>query len=193
MLWGIRRRNFRLNCLQWGRSNSVDTVKWPNICLLNSGKKKAHKHKLFCPVVLGRPRVCPGDFTARGFVPGTNPVKTWDKPGASPYFTQWKTDFTRFVPGTNRFVPGTIPETKGGTESLCEKSLCAFFARYKPRFRSMLLTFPRNTADIEFTKYSPVRTPENRLFLTRLHGNSGESPVKIRSKSLEIMCFGGRA
>ena len=29
-----------------------------------------------------------------------------------------------------RFVTGTIPGTKGGTESLCEKSLCAFFARY---------------------------------------------------------------
>ena len=26
-------------------------------------------------LVLGRPRVCPGDFT--GFVAGTNPVKTW--------------------------------------------------------------------------------------------------------------------
>ena len=30
-------------------------------------------------LVLGRPRVCPGDFT--GLVPGTNPVRTWDKPG----------------------------------------------------------------------------------------------------------------
>ena len=37
----------------------------------------------FVRLVLGRPRVCPGDFT--GFVPGTNPVKTWDKPGFSPY------------------------------------------------------------------------------------------------------------
>ena len=27
------------------------------------------------------------------------------------------------------FVPGTIPGMKGGTESLCEKNLCAFFAR----------------------------------------------------------------
>ena len=32
--------------------------------------------------------------------------------------------------GQTQFVPGTIPRTKGGTESLCEKSLCAFFARY---------------------------------------------------------------
>ena len=75
----------------------------------------------FVRLVLGRPRVCPGDFT--GFVPGTDPVKTWDKPGFSPYLTQWKPDFTGFV-------PGTIPGTKGGTESLCEKSLCAFFARW---------------------------------------------------------------
>ena len=43
-----------------------------------SGKKKARKHKLFCPVALG---FSPG--LSRGqtrFVPGTNPVKTWDKP-----------------------------------------------------------------------------------------------------------------
>ena len=91
-----------------------------------SGKKKAHKHKLFCPVGLGTPRVCPGDFT--GFVPGTNPVKTWDTPGFSPCFTQWKPDFTGFIPGTNPVKSGLIPGTKGGTESLCEKSLCAFFA-----------------------------------------------------------------
>ena len=32
--------------------------------------------------------------------------------------------------GQSRFVPWTIPGTKGSTESLCEKSLCAFFARY---------------------------------------------------------------
>ena len=64
------------------------------------------------------------------FVPGKNPVKTWDKPRFSPpHFAHWKPDFTGFVPGTNPVCPGTIPGTKGGTESLCEKSLCAFFAR----------------------------------------------------------------
>ena len=52
----------------------------------------------FVRLVLGRPRVCPGDFA--GFVPGTNPVKTWDKAGFSPYLAQWKPDFTGFVPGT---------------------------------------------------------------------------------------------
>ena len=84
------------------------------------GKKKAHEHKLFCPVGLGTTPGLPRDFT--GLVPGTNPVKTRGKPGFSPYFTQWKPDFTGFV-------LGTIPGTKGGTESLCEKNLCAFFAR----------------------------------------------------------------
>ena len=71
-----------------------------------SGKIKAHKRKLFCPV--GRPKT-PG--LSRGF----HRVCPWDKPGFSPYFTQWKPDFTRFV-------PGTIPGTKGGAESLCEKT-----------------------------------------------------------------------
>ena len=51
-----------------------------------SGKKKAHKHKLFVRLVLGGPRVCPGGF--HQFVPGTDPVKTFDKPGFSPYFTR---------------------------------------------------------------------------------------------------------
>ena len=150
---------------------------------LISGKKKAHKHKLFCPVGLGttpgllsglqkgpaerghikkpqkssksvkfstlfdnfragqktskivkkcqkvfrhfstifarhlfsgpfcNPLICPGDFT--GFVPGTNPVKIWDKPGFSPYFTQWKPDFTGFVPGTNPVCPWDNPGDEG--------------------------------------------------------------------------------
>ena len=63
--------------------------------------KKAHKHKFFCPVALG---FSPG--LSRGqtrLVPGTNPVKTWDKPRLSPNCTtQWK-------PGKPGFVPGTHP------------------------------------------------------------------------------------
>ena len=50
--------------------------------------RQENKHKLFCPVGL---RFSPG--LSRGqtrFVPGTNPVKTWDKPRFSPCFTQWK-------------------------------------------------------------------------------------------------------
>ena len=66
-------------------------------------KSQARKRHInvtfFVRLVLGRPRVCPGDFT--GFVPGTNRVKPWDKPGFSPYFTQWKPGKPGFVPGTN--------------------------------------------------------------------------------------------
>ena len=76
-----------------------------------SGKKKAHKHKLFCSVGLGTTPGLSRDFT--GFVPGTNPVKTWDKPGFSPYFTQWKPDFTGFVPGTNPVCPWDNPGDEG--------------------------------------------------------------------------------
>ena len=86
-----------------------------------SGKKKAHKHKLFGPVALG---TTPGLSLAQtGFVPGTNPLC----PGFSPYFKQWKPSLSQ---GQTQFVPGTIPGTKGGIESLCVKTLCAFFARY---------------------------------------------------------------
>ena len=65
----------------------------------SSGKKKAHKHKLFGPVALGTPRECPRDKPGlspgqSGFVPGTNPgfllilhsgspVCPWDKPSLS--------------------------------------------------------------------------------------------------------------
>ena len=87
-----------------------------------SGKKKAHKHKLLCPVGLG---------TTPGLSRGHHRVCPWDKPGFSPYFTQWTSPISPGLSlGQTRFVPGTIPGTKGGTESLGEKSLCAFFARY---------------------------------------------------------------
>ena len=58
---------------------------------LVSGKKKAHKHKLFGPVALGTiPGMSLGQnqgflllFSLRkpGIVPGTNPVCFWDNPG----------------------------------------------------------------------------------------------------------------
>ena len=61
--------------------------------MVGSQARKRHINiNFFVRLVLWRPRVCPGDFT--GFVPGTNPVKTWGKPGFSPCFTQWKPDFT---------------------------------------------------------------------------------------------------
>ena len=82
-----------------------------SVLRLVSGKKKAHKHKLFVRLVLGRPRVCPGDFT--GLVPGTNPVKTCDKPGSSPYFTQRKPGKPGFVPGTSPVCPWDNNEDEG--------------------------------------------------------------------------------
>ena len=66
----------------------------------NHARKRHININFFVRLVLGRPRVCPGDFT--GFVPGTNSVKTCHKPGFPPYFAQWK-------PGKPRFVPGTSP------------------------------------------------------------------------------------
>ena len=41
-------------------------------------------------------------------------MKTWDKPGFSPYSTQWKPDFTGLVPGTNPVCPWDNP---GGTKA----------------------------------------------------------------------------
>ena len=92
-----------------------------------SGKKKAPKHKLL---------LSGWSWDDPGFVPGISPGLSrgfhWWKPGTNPGFllilTQW-TISPGLSQGQTRFVPGTIPGTKGGTESLCEKSLCAFFAR----------------------------------------------------------------
>ena len=83
------------------------------ICLCNdctsdftgiSGKKKAHKHKLFGPVGFGTVPVCP-----------------WDKPR----FSLFHTVEAEFVPG---FVPGTNSGSNGRRKSLCGENLCAFFA-----------------------------------------------------------------
>ena len=71
--------------------------------MLHSGKKKAHKQKLFGPVALGT------------------------TPGMSQRQSQV---FSLFCTMEAQFVPGTIPETKGGRKSLCVQSLCAFFTRY---------------------------------------------------------------
>ena len=59
----------------------------------NSGKKKAHKHKLFGPVALGTPRECPGDKP----VPGTNPGFLLS--------LHWKPSLSL---GQTQFVPGTF-------------------------------------------------------------------------------------
>ena len=38
-------------------------------------------------------------------------MKTWDKPGFSPYFTQWKPGKPGFVPGTNLGL--SLGQTRG--------------------------------------------------------------------------------
>ena len=78
-------------------------------------------------------------------VPSFHRICPRDKPSLSLGQIRWKTGTNPGIllilhsgspispglsPGQTRFVPGTIPGTKGGTESLCEKSLCAFF-RYQ--------------------------------------------------------------
>ena len=67
-------------------------------------------------------------------VPGTNRVCPRDKVGLSQGQTQvfilFYTAEAQFVPGTNPVCPWDIPGTKGGRQSLCVKSLCAFFAPY---------------------------------------------------------------
>ena len=110
-----------------------------------SGKKKAHKPKFFCPVGLGTTpglsrgfhRVCPWDKSGENL--GQTRVfssrdKPGENPGTNPGFLLILHSGSPISPGLSqgqtRFVPGTVPGTKGGTESLCEKSLCAFFARY---------------------------------------------------------------
>ena len=95
-----------------------------------SGKKKAHKHKLFGPVALG---TTPGlSLGQTRFVPGTNPGCPRDKPRFSSYFTQWKPSLSlgqaRFVPGTNPVCPWDKPVANGGRRSLGVQSLCAKFA-----------------------------------------------------------------
>ena len=90
-----------------------------------AGKKKAHKHKLFCPVGLGTTPGLSRDFT--GFVPGTNPVKTWDKPGYSPYFAQWKPDFTGTVSGTNPVCPCDSPGDEGRHRKFMRKEFMCLF------------------------------------------------------------------
>ena len=92
---------------------------------------------------------------------GRPPVCARDKPGFSPYFTQWKPGLSqgqtrvfslfytveaRFVPGTNPVCPWDKPVTKGDRKSLCIKRLCAFFARQKERGARTHSTAQHSTA-----------------------------------------------
>ena len=80
-----------------------------------SGKKKAHKHKCFCSVA------------------GTNSVKTWDKPGFSPYFTQWKPD--------KQSLASAVPALVGATSCChpgCHANVITPYSPEDPRKRHAL-------------------------------------------------------
>ena len=81
-----------------------------------SGKKKAHKHKLFCPVGLG---------TTPGLSRGFHRVCPWDKSGENLGHTRVFSLFYTVEARFHRVCPWDKPDNpKGGTESLC-----ACFAR----------------------------------------------------------------
>ena len=89
-----------------------------SVGIKNSGNQKAHQHKHFGPVALGRPR----------FGPGTNLVCPMDKCRFSPYFSQWKPTCPR--PGTKPVCPAT---NWGGRarKSLCVKKFMCLFCSLK--------------------------------------------------------------
>ena len=54
-------------------------------------------------------------------------MKNWDTPGFSPYSTQWKPDFTGFVPGTNPVCPRDNPGDEGRHRKFkWKKFMCLF-------------------------------------------------------------------
>ena len=80
-----------------------------------SGKKKAHKHKLFGPVALGTtPGISPG---LTGFVPGTKPTLSQGQTQVSSLFYTME---AQFVPGTNPVCPWDNP----GDEGRHKKFMC---------------------------------------------------------------------
>ena len=105
----------RWGCLLW--KIQVTELVLSGLCRRKSGKKRHININFFWPVGLGMTPVL-----SRGF----HRVCPWDKSGENLGQTRV---FSLFYTVEARFVPGTNPGTKGGTESLCEKSLCAFFAR----------------------------------------------------------------
>ena len=97
-----------------------------------------HKHNFFCPVGLG---------TTPGLARGFHRFCPWDKFGENLGHTRAFSLFYTVEARQTRvchrdkpgLVPGTNPGPKGGTESLCEKSLCAFFARYYRRSHALFV------------------------------------------------------
>ena len=123
-----------------------------------SGKKKARKHKLFGPVLLGRPLECPGNKP--GCVPGTNRVCPGDKPGLS--LRQ-----SGFVPGTN---PGFLLVLHNGSP-VCPRD--------KPSL-SLGQSRGRRAADRVYVLnvYVPFLLPNAVLsgYLFFAHGHCGSEP-----------------
>ena len=111
-----------------GRTGNRTVTQMRHTLPFESGKKKAHKHKLFCPVGPSFHRICPRDKPSLSL--GQIRWKTGTNPGIPLILHSGSPISPGLSLGQTRFVPGTIPGTKGGTESLCEKNLCAFFARY---------------------------------------------------------------
>ena len=119
-------------CNHFGHNSIAGTG---DLVILHQARKWHININFFVRLVLGRPRVCPG------ISPGLSLGQIRWKPGTNPGFLLILHSGSPISPGLSlgqtRFVPGTIPGTKGGTESLCEKSLCALFARY---FRQSIWT-----------------------------------------------------
>ena len=109
---------------------------------------------------------------------------SWDDPpemsrGQTQVFSLFYTMKAQLSQSQTQFVPGTIPGTKGGSRSLCVKSLCAFFARSRKKSGGALgdrespkCRFPQKKADFRrFTPsagnssiWSAQETAENRRF-----------------------------
>ena len=86
------------------------------------------------------------------FVPGTNPVKIWDKPRFSPYFTKWK-------PGKPKFVPGTSPGLSLGQARACPWDKPGAEGRHKKFFFVKKVYVPFSLA----IHFKPEPSPK-RLF-----------------------------
>ena len=63
------------------------------------------------------------------FVPGTSPVKNWDKPRNSPYSTQWKPDFTGVCPWDK---PGLSQGQSRGRQKVYVKKVMCLFRSLEP-------------------------------------------------------------
>ena len=111
--WPLHRKLYGRKILGCGR--------WKEQGPIHQARKRHININFLVRLLLGHP----------GNVPGTNRVCPWDKLGLSQGQTQvfflFYTAEAQFVPGTNPVCPWDISGTKGGRQSLCVKSLCAFF------------------------------------------------------------------